>query len=169
MTDTIFALCPAGAACWSMRLYHALFADAIPVLLADPVIEPFERFLDWTTFTVKVMTDPPPVVEEDQLGTHSSSDRSRNNRSSIMDLPALFDKLHEYSMLARQASSRKSSYVTEKVANIRQVTPWLTYNALSHRNAYRLILLEIWCRTKSGLSESACLRPVAKIANTSYF
>jgi hypothetical protein len=52
-----FALCPAGWACWSRRLYDAIFAAAVPVVVADPVAEPFERFLDWRGFAVGLGAD----------------------------------------------------------------------------------------------------------------
>lgn len=41
MKDAIFALCPAGWACWSSRYFDALAHMVIPVRLADDAAEPF--------------------------------------------------------------------------------------------------------------------------------
>jgi hypothetical protein len=43
MGQSYYAFCPSRMACWSMRLYDALLHDVVPVLLADAVVEPFER------------------------------------------------------------------------------------------------------------------------------
>eukprot|EP01041_Mallomonas_annulata_P000809 gene809-1581_t len=51
LKDSYFALCPAGYAPWSIRLYDAIFSHSIPVILANEIIEPFERFLNWKAFT----------------------------------------------------------------------------------------------------------------------
>eukprot|EP01041_Mallomonas_annulata_P006117 gene6117-12384_t len=92
ITDAIFALCPAGNACWSMRLYHAILSDTIPVILADHIF------------------------------------------------------------------------------SLRAVSPWLTFDHnQSVKNAYRLVTLEMWCRTAKGEKHSVCKRPSAWIANESYY
>jgi hypothetical protein len=54
--DSYFGLAPSGMAPWSQRLFDALFRFCVPVILANGIIEPFESFLDWTTFTVKLNT-----------------------------------------------------------------------------------------------------------------
>jgi hypothetical protein len=43
MGQSYYAFCPSRMACWSLRLYDALLHDVVPVLLADAVVEPFER------------------------------------------------------------------------------------------------------------------------------
>ena len=53
-----FALCPAGWACWSARLYDALEHGTIPVLLADGMARPFDELLDWGRFSLALTTDP---------------------------------------------------------------------------------------------------------------
>ena len=146
MTDTVFALCPAGWSCWSMRLYHALCVDAIPVILADRIIEPFERFLDWETFTVKYTTA---------------------NKSSVI---GMFDELHSLAEQARGSPQPENTVVYNKLRAVRSVVQWLQFNGsvAATRSAYRLLTLELWCRTSKGSSNPSCRRPVSVIANSSY-
>ena len=54
MQSTVFALCPEGFFPWSPRLYDALQLGAIPLILADNIVLPFERFIDWPSFTIKI-------------------------------------------------------------------------------------------------------------------
>ena len=57
MKHGIFAFAPAGWACWSTRVFDAIDALTIPVILADGVVEPFERFLNYAAFTTKLATE----------------------------------------------------------------------------------------------------------------
>lgn len=52
ITSGYFALCPTGYQPWSVRLYDAIMHDVVPVILANGIIEPFEKFLSWESFTV---------------------------------------------------------------------------------------------------------------------
>ena len=54
MQSTVFALCPEGFFWWSPRLYDAIQLGAIPLILADNIVLPFERFIDWPSFTTKI-------------------------------------------------------------------------------------------------------------------
>lgn len=52
--SSIFSLCPEGFLPWSPRLYETIKIGAIPVVLADNIVLPFERFIDWQSFSVKI-------------------------------------------------------------------------------------------------------------------
>ena len=52
--STVFALCPEGFFWWSPRLYDAIQLGAIPLILADNIALPFERFIDWPSFVTKI-------------------------------------------------------------------------------------------------------------------
>jgi len=147
MNETVFALCPAGAACWSMRLYHALFSDTVPVILADRIIVPFERFLDWKQFSMKLMT----------------------GEGSESDVGDMLRVLHNMAEESKKSSNLQNTVVGQKVLAMREVSPWLSFDPRADRNAYRLLTLELWCRTAKGRRYSSCHRPVAYIANISYF
>jgi len=48
-----FCLVPRGRGWWTVRLFEAIHAGCIPVLLSDEVELPFSDFLSWDTFSVK--------------------------------------------------------------------------------------------------------------------
>lgn len=54
MRNSVFCIAPRGYAGWSVRLYEALMSRCIPVIIADNTLLPFERFIDWTEFSVRV-------------------------------------------------------------------------------------------------------------------
>jgi len=56
MQDSYFAYCPSGRAPWSVRSWHAILYLSIPIIFVDNIIEPFERFLNYSAFSVKVNT-----------------------------------------------------------------------------------------------------------------
>lgn len=49
-----FCLCPRGYAPWSRRFFDAILLGCIPVIIADSIELPFEEFIDYRQFTVKV-------------------------------------------------------------------------------------------------------------------
>lgn len=53
--DSIFCLCPRGFAPWSRRFFDSVALGCIPVVIADNIELPFEEFIDYRKFTVKVM------------------------------------------------------------------------------------------------------------------
>ena len=52
--STVFSLCPEGFFPWSPRFYDALQLGAIPLILADNIVLPFERFIDWPSISAKI-------------------------------------------------------------------------------------------------------------------
>ena len=52
--SSVFYLCPEGFFPWSTRFYDAIQLGAVPLVLADNIVLPFERFIDWLSFTAKV-------------------------------------------------------------------------------------------------------------------
>ena len=52
--SSVFSLCPEGYFPWSPRLYDAIQLGAIPLLLVDNIVLPFERFIDWSSFSAKI-------------------------------------------------------------------------------------------------------------------
>ena len=51
-----------------MRLYDAIFHGTVPAIIAEGIVQPYERYLDWESFTVKLRDDalvlPPPRVKD---------------------------------------------------------------------------------------------------------
>ena len=54
LRSSVFGLCPEGFSPWSARLYDTMFFEAIPVLFADGIVLPFERFIDWRLISHKI-------------------------------------------------------------------------------------------------------------------
>eukprot|EP00927_Polykrikos_kofoidii_P079286 TRINITY_DN76074_c0_g1_i1.p1 TRINITY_DN76074_c0_g1~~TRINITY_DN76074_c0_g1_i1.p1 ORF type:complete len:580 (-),score=78.41 TRINITY_DN76074_c0_g1_i1:124-1863(-) len=48
-----FCLCPKGASSYTSRVFEALFAGCIPVLLSDDARLPFGDIADWSTFSIR--------------------------------------------------------------------------------------------------------------------
>jgi hypothetical protein len=48
-----FALCPAGIGCWGTRAFDAIERLAIPVILSDGILLPYDSLLDWSGFSEK--------------------------------------------------------------------------------------------------------------------
>jgi len=54
MLETQFALCPRGNGMYSYRLAEAMAAGAIPILVGDNAVLPFEDLIDWRSFAIVV-------------------------------------------------------------------------------------------------------------------
>ena len=54
ISSSVFALCPEGYFPWTPRIYESIILGAIPFLLADGIVLPFERFIPWRLMTVKM-------------------------------------------------------------------------------------------------------------------
>ena len=163
-SNSIFALCPAGNACWSARLYHALAHGTIPVILADPIILPFERFINWSSFSVKYITNPNP--HEDEISNETYGYVPPTLNQSLITLTPLFNQLR---YIASQHN--RSDFIKNKQENIKTINPWLTFhsNSSEKRSAYSLLVAELWCKTKKGSHHRACRRTVSTVAYKSYF
>lgn len=53
MGNSHFCLVPRGRGWWTVRLFEAIHAGCIPVLLSDEVELPFQDIVSWETFSVK--------------------------------------------------------------------------------------------------------------------
>ena len=51
--SSIYNLCPEGFSPWSPRLYESICFGAIPLIIAEIIVLPFERFIDWRSFSTK--------------------------------------------------------------------------------------------------------------------
>lgn len=56
-TMSRFTLCPAGWSRWSFRIFEALEAGSIPVILSDYSVMPFADQLDWDAFSLYLPED----------------------------------------------------------------------------------------------------------------
>ena len=54
MKRSVFCLCPAGFAKWSIRTFESIIAGCIPVIIATDLQMPFQNFVDWHSISVQV-------------------------------------------------------------------------------------------------------------------
>ena len=52
--SSVFFLCPEGYSPWSPRIYESLNLGSIPIIIADGIVLPFERFIPWRSFSLKL-------------------------------------------------------------------------------------------------------------------
>ena len=54
MFSSIFSICPEGYSPWTPRIYEAMNLESIPLIIADGIVLPFERFIPWRSFSLKL-------------------------------------------------------------------------------------------------------------------
>lgn len=63
-----FCLCPMGYEVNSPRIVEAIYAECVPVIIADNFVLPFEEVLDWSSFSVVVAEKDIPKLRDILLG-----------------------------------------------------------------------------------------------------
>merc|ERR1712216_875441 len=53
MGNSQFCLCPKGASSYTSRVFEALYAGCVPVILSDDVRLPFADLVDWSEFSIR--------------------------------------------------------------------------------------------------------------------
>ena len=171
-----YALCPAGWGCWSSRLFDAIDKLAVPVILANGALQPFERFLDWRAFSVQLDTEvlsgmeaapqPPP-------GYTCKAQYPWDGTCLIKSAPIMvgkdprganasgLDALHmEAARIAPACSGSDSGSspddapptacaelpTVRMVRELQAVRRWFAWNASDPYSAFGLLLLELRCR-----------------------
>jgi hypothetical protein len=64
MVKATFCLCPLGWAPWSPRIFESVQIGCIPVIIADDIILPFEKYFNWERIAVRVKEADVPRLEE---------------------------------------------------------------------------------------------------------
>ena len=77
---SVFALCPEGYSPWTPRIYEAINLGSIPLLLADGIVLPFERFIPWRSFTLKMNVSNVDHILEHAIGNGTSGFQRRIRR-----------------------------------------------------------------------------------------
>jgi probable glucuronoxylan glucuronosyltransferase IRX7 len=89
-----FCLCPRGFAPWSRRLFDAVQLGCIPVIIADGIELPYEEFLDYTSFSVKIAEVEVSKLKQILLGIPESTIRKKREVMWNLKTRFLFHK-HE--------------------------------------------------------------------------
>ena len=160
MKESYFALCPAGWACWSSRLYHALFSNTIPVVVADPVVQPFQRFLNWSEFSVKIPSAE--VLRFDAWAQNrfkrvvslgdvrgTASERIGADEWFLLRFKRYVQEF-ERSVREGSAADVELTFIGRMRRQMAEVHEWFGWDAGRRRNAWKLLELELWCHTSAG-------------------
>lgn len=133
MESAWFALCPAGIGCWGLRTYDAIERLAIPVILSDGMVDPFDYFLDWSGFSLKLNTTLLMTLKvADPLAElHSRATKLRSSCVGGHDTS-------KASCLALQDA--------QLITRLGQVRQWFLWDPQTLQSAWGLFLLELYCR-----------------------
>lgn len=104
---SIFTLCPAGYGQWSFRLFEALMAGSIPVMLSDSYRLPFEKFIQWNKYVLRFPESKLPQL----AALLKSVDRNaiEERQKNILNDAALFQKDHCLELISRSLQDRAKS------------------------------------------------------------
>jgi len=117
LMDTAFALLPRGDGLWSFRFSDAVGACAIPVVLADKIILPFEPLVNWTSAALVL----PEALAQDREALLAALPRSpaviKQMRERVCQIRALYFETMErrFDALLRAASAMAQSRRGQRV------------------------------------------------------
>jgi hypothetical protein len=80
ISSSIFSLCPEGFSPWSPRIYEAINLGSIPLVLADGIVYPFERFIRWRSFSLKLNVSNVNGIFDFVIGRNTSDFERRITR-----------------------------------------------------------------------------------------
>ncbi|KAJ8606083.1 hypothetical protein CTAYLR_005195 [Chrysophaeum taylorii] len=138
--SAVFAPAPGGWGCWSSRFYDAVDAVTIPVRLADGLVEPFARLLNYSAFVRTLET---------------GGDRETLDSDG---LAAAFDAMHaEATAWRRDCAAAASSSdddlclsnpLSRTMRALALARPFLGWDDRRHagRNAFALFLADLYLR-----------------------
>lgn len=78
--SSVFLLCPEGYSPWSPRIYEAINLESIPFILADGIVFPFERFIPWRSFSLKLNVSNMNNIIDFAIGDGTSNFEERIKR-----------------------------------------------------------------------------------------
>ncbi|CAE7770600.1 GUT1 [Symbiodinium sp. KB8] len=87
--DCMFCLVPKGVGYTNGRLFEAFFAGCIPVILSDAMVVPFQAFLPWPDFSMKLPMDD--VARAVHLLRAMPSARMAQMQESLLENACWFD------------------------------------------------------------------------------
>jgi hypothetical protein len=139
MTDAVFGLCPAGWACWSSRLYDAFDKGTIPVLLADDMVIPFERWLDYDKLQIQIATGNPVNL-------------SRNRGDEFSEL---HDLAQSWLQVCNNATASDQACISHRVSqlmgNIAMTRKWFGWHTEGDENAFAIVEKELMARVNPAI------------------
>jgi hypothetical protein len=155
--EAFMSLAPAGHGCWSSRLFEAIHHNSIPVIVAGGQTQPFERFLDWRSFSIKLEVP----------------DLTRDGGAVFEHLMAIFEAEGEGEQRKWRVRPAQVASVQAYLDALEMAAAWLSWEETSERSAWHLLLLELACRVPFKYDDNASLRAMcerddAQVANMRY-
>merc|ERR1712083_1000842 len=110
----------------------------VPVILADSIVEPFEQFLDYRKFTVKL----------------DARHLMQNATGGSPELDALHSLAREFRQACRNVSEDNVNSITTcithhlsvKIASLTVARAWFSFDFRTEINAIKGFILELWTR-----------------------
>jgi len=129
--DSYFGIHCAGWGIWTARLYNYLNLSIIPIISSDGVILPFESFLDYRSFTIKLLSttyaennrDPHPILHLQDVARTARMKTSKLGKEKKMVVKRLYQM---------QDNTKSASYWLD----------WLSKDEF--RNPFCLIAIELF-------------------------
>jgi hypothetical protein len=177
MSNSIFALCPAGQACWSARFYDAWDHWTIPIRLTEAIVEPFASAVpggvdEYQHMMVSIST---PREKHPKI---TMTDQYDNNITSVLN--ELAHLAMEWKDVCMNIDENKSTNATNSSTGIINTTMpclehpiskrlmtivrnrrWFSWsNVEDTENAFVLLEQEIWKKvmpTKQGNEQETAL------------
>jgi hypothetical protein len=149
-----------------IRFPDALFHMTIPVVVADGIVQPWERFLDYRSFTSKLNTSE--MVTAAQHSAAMTSGQLPEPHEYFGAEMAAHVTEFEAALDAGDDRRLQASHVYRKREALLRNRAWFSWNPKHEKNAWRLLILELWCRTPKGRLDQICRRPASTIAFQRY-
>lgn len=94
--DAYFGVHCAGHGIWTARLYNYLITGVIPILCSDGVILPFERFLNYRAFSVKVLSSTYDKNDQNFVGAIKNACSQARQDASLFEMQARAKEASEW-------------------------------------------------------------------------
>jgi hypothetical protein len=177
-TNNIYGIHAAGWGIWTARFYHYLQLGIIPIFQSDGVIMPFERFFNYESFSIKLLSNK----SNDDIITklkniNLSKSNIQNMLNNIEDIKHFFNwksnykyknpftltiiELYEYVKLNNNKSKYlyEKSYIAKKeFCHIEKNLPKLYREQNIHEDSIKLPLIEFYDYIKINNKKSKKLK-----------
>jgi hypothetical protein len=186
-----FGYNPCGLVCWSQRLYYELNQHTIPIIVSSGGILPFDRFVNWTTFSMKITSEiwnDKSLLLNWRRKIRKESDVFRQILDDYFEHYAKLHHISSHSVLKNEIVSEiavegrsspsfnllKETYIWRKLLHIEEALPWLyikdDIKRDRRKHAFRLLCLEIWCRLdqQQKTGNSVCQNRSDRTSRMSY-
>ncbi len=127
--NAYFGIHCAGWGIWSARLYNYIQMGIIPIIPSDGVILPFEKFLDYRSFTIKIL----------------SSTYNKNDTKPILFLEKVAKYARKYSFSNDDNLPEIVKKLYNMQENIKKVSIWLDWRSkVKFKNPFTLIIIILY-------------------------